>query len=101
MSEQFPGEVAHDLTVRNAAAHLASLREAGGPPFPVGHLAEGGGWSVLELAFPTPATEARRLASLSDCDRSCLRVLAESEAPVPANKVQDLAVAPGAGALHP
>lgn len=69
-----------------AAACLEDLRKGGGEPRPLLGMRSGGGWTILVVAVPTPPADDH--AGLSECQRDCLRFLAEATEPLSAARVR-------------
>src|SRR4051794_1931653 len=89
MPEESPGQDqgVSPLVREHARALLAALAQTGKPPDPVAALQIGQGWSVVVIAFPTPARQAIP-PGLSECDRDCLVLLAQAPQPVPASRIR-------------
>jgi hypothetical protein len=88
MAEQGEGgtDRVRALVQAMAATCLGELADAGAVPRPEGVLRSWEGWTVLLLAFPTPAGDGE--AGLTDCDRDCLALLAQAREPLSAARVR-------------
>jgi hypothetical protein len=76
-----PIDKAHSLVPGYARQLLLDLQQAGQPRVETA-LASQGGWTVLVMAFPTPAGQG--VPDLTECDRDCLRLLARLDHPISA-----------------
>ena len=75
-------------TLINAQAQslLDGLLGAGGTPRPELAMQVGGGWTVLVSVFPT-RPEPTAVLELTECERDCLKLLAMTGRPLPAERV--------------
>src|SRR5262245_11242073 len=72
-------------TVAAAEALLADLQRLEEPPQPEAVVRAGAGWTVLVVTFPTPGQE---VPGLSECDRDCLKLLAQLKEPYSAARLR-------------
>lgn len=87
MEPQPPGEAEPARRDVVAYAEGCAERLAATPdkPHPEAAVRSAGGWTVLVLAYPTP--DGPRHVGLTDCDKDCLSLLAQSRAPLSAERV--------------
>src|SRR5262249_39593167 len=71
--------------VAHAEGCAGSLAAAGQRPQPEAAVRTGGGWTVLALAHPPP--DGAGHVGLTDCDVDCLSLLAQTRAPLSAERV--------------
>jgi hypothetical protein len=87
MPEQRAGvDAVRSLVQGYAQECLGDLAQRGDVPRPEAAVVEGGGWTVLVVAFPTPPGE--HVPGLTDCDRDCLALLAKVQEPLSAARVR-------------
>jgi hypothetical protein len=88
MSEQTPAapDPLFALVSAQAQAFLASLVQTKEKPRPELALQVGSGWTVLLSVFPTRAVPETR-PELTECEHDCLKLLASTRRPMPAERV--------------
>jgi hypothetical protein len=80
-----PTDKAPSLVTGYARSCLLDLRHAGQPRAETA-LASEGGWTVLVMAFPSPA--GQDVPDLTECDRDCLRLLGQLRQPMSAVRIR-------------
>ena len=88
MSDEPPlsADRVRSLVIGHAHSCLGALLQAGGEPRPEAAACADAGWTVVVIAYPTPAGDGS--PGLSPCERDCLTLLARVQEPLPAARVR-------------